>query len=87
MSVLFEHTSRIVLCMLVSICSAMFMLRSDTMWYTTGKVSIYQAIAALILVLWLVQVLTGLVLITLIAYVFDVSWDHLMFVVRSNRYI
>ena len=66
---------------------SIYFLRSDTMWYTTGKISVYQAIAALILTLWIIQVATGLVLITLIAYVFDISWDHLMFISRSNRYI
>jgi hypothetical protein len=62
-------------------------IREDAYKYGVGTIKLYHGIALLLLVMFLVQLVTGFILISLISLQLDLAFTHLYFILTSNWYI
>jgi ubiquinol-cytochrome c reductase cytochrome b subunit len=62
-------------------------LRDDVYKYGVGTIKLYHGIALLLLVMFLVQLITGILLVSLISLQLDLAFTHLYYVLTSNWYI
>ena len=70
--------------LLFLLCSSMLGLRDDVYKYGVGTIKLYHGIALVLLVMFLVQLITGFLLVSLISLQLELAYTHLYFVLTSN---